>query len=74
MLRQVGSLERGSEHPLAEAIVALGEAAREDQVLETTAQTIGKSTDDMEAQDLSWSVGTPLQEAWLAERAEARGS
>jgi hypothetical protein len=56
---------------LAEAVVALGPEPSVLDLDSAVADVMEKPVDDSLIADLSWSIGTPLDEAWAAERAQA---
>ncbi len=57
---------------LASAVVPLGPEAKDSEIADAVATVLSLPVDHLKVQDLSWSVGTPLKEAWDAAKAEVR--
>jgi predicted RND superfamily exporter protein len=55
---------------LADALVALGPLADEPAMDGAVAEVMGLPIEDAIVADLSWSVGTPMEEAWAAAQAK----
>ena len=57
---------------LAAAVVGLGPGAAAEGRTQVVSAVLVLPTEDLKVQDLSWSIGTPLEEAWDAAAAQAR--
>jgi len=64
-------VELAQAEALADALVALGPQADTAAMDEAVSTVMGLPVEEALVADLSWSVGTPLDEAWAAEKAKA---
>jgi predicted RND superfamily exporter protein len=65
-------LEEATAGHVARAVVALGPEPNGDDLIAAVATVLDRPSADLEVQDIAWSVGTPLEEAWAEKNASAR--